>query len=122
MFGVCLGLQAMVEQAGGRLATMDTPQHGKPALVTVEGGRLFDGLPSAFKAGRYHSIHAERRSLPNTLSVTALTEDGVVMALEHATQPWAAVQFHPESIMTAEGDVGLRLIENAVTLLVGDRA
>ena len=70
----------------------------------------FEGLPTAFKAGRYHSIHAEAKSLPNALWVTATTEDGIVMAIEHATKPWSAVQFHPESIMSAEDDIGLKAV------------
>ena len=81
------------------------------------GGRLFDGLPAEFTAGRYHSLFALRETLRTELEVTAETEDGVVMAIEHRALPLAAVQFHPESIMTLDGDVGLRLLANVMTLL-----
>ena len=118
IFGVCLGLQAMAEYEGGRLDLLPVPQHGKSATIQVHGGRLFEGLPTAFKAGRYHSIHAEAKSLPNALWVTATTEDGIVMAIEHATKPWSAVQFHPESIMSAEDDIGLKLCANALRQLI----
>ncbi len=84
--------------------------HGKPSLVRVRGGRLFCGLPSEFSVGRYHSLHARRSTLPPELSVTAETEDGVVMALEHQRLPIAAVQFHPESVMTLRDEIGLPII------------
>ena len=100
VFGVCLGLQGIVEYFGGSLAVLDPPMHGKPSPVRVRGGRLLCGLPSDFVVGRYHSLHAVRSTLPPELSVTAETEDGVVMALEHQRLPIAAVQFHPESVMT----------------------
>ena len=91
------------------------------AHPACRGGRLFAGLPGEFTAGRYHSLFALREKLPAALEVTAESEDGVVMAVEHAHLPLAAVQFHPESIMTLEGDVGLRLLRNVVTGLVADR-
>ena len=100
VFGVCLGLQGIVEYFGGSLAVLDPPMHGKPSPVRVRGGRLLCGLPSEFIVGRYHSLHAVRSTLPPELSVTAETEDGVVMAVEHQRLPIAAVQFHPESVMT----------------------
>jgi anthranilate synthase len=117
-FGVCLGLQGMVEHFGGKLAVLDYPMHGKASRIRVVGGRLFDGLPREFTAGRYHSLFAIRDTLPPEVQVTAETEDGVVMAIEHATLPLAAVQFHPESILTLDDDVGLRLLRNVVTALV----
>jgi anthranilate synthase len=83
----------------------------------VLGGRLFEGLPAEFTAGRYHSLYAIRGRLPTALQVTAETEDGVVMAIEHTTLPLAAVQFHPESIMTLGENVGLRLLANVLSLL-----
>ena len=88
--------------------------HGKPSRIRVCGGRLFDGLPAEFTAGRYHSLFAIREKLPSALVVTAESDDGVIMALEHATLPIAAVQFHPESIMSLEGDLGIRLLRNVV--------
>ena len=116
-FGVCLGLQGMVEYCGGTLGVLDPPVHGKASRIRVLGGRLFEGLPTEFTAGRYHSLYAIRGQLPAVLRVTAETEDGVVMAVEHATLPLAAVQFHPESIMTLGGDVGLRLLAKVMSLL-----
>ena len=115
-FGVCLGLQGLVEHCGGKLGVLDYPMHGKPSWVDVRGGALFDGLPKRFRAGRYHSLYALRDTLPGELRVTAESEDGVVMALEHVSEPLAAVQFHPESILTP-GELGLRLIANAVATL-----
>ncbi len=116
-FGVCLGLQGMVECFGGALGVLDPPVHGKASRIRVVGGRLFEGLPSEFTAGRYHSLFAIRDRLPAALRVTAETEEGVVMAIEHAALPLAAVQFHPESIMTLGQDVGQRLLANVVGLL-----
>jgi anthranilate synthase len=116
-FGVCLGLQGMVEYCGGTLGVLDAPMHGKTSRIRVLGGRLFEGLPAVFTAGRYHSLFAIRGQLPAALAVTAESEDGVVMAIEHATLPLAAVQFHPESLMTLDDDVGLRLLVNVVERL-----
>jgi anthranilate synthase len=120
-FGVCLGLQGMVEHFGGRLGVLDYPMHGKASRIRVRGGRLFDDLPKEFTAGRYHSLFAEIDALPACLQVTADTEDGVVMAVEHADLPLDAVQFHPESIMTLDGEIGLRLIRNVVRRAVAAR-
>jgi anthranilate synthase len=116
-FGVCLGLQGMVEYFGGALGVLHPPVHGKASRIRVVGGRLFHGLPAEFTAGRYHSLFALRERLPAELEVTAESEDGVIMAIEHRTLPLAAVQFHPESIMTLAGDVGLMLLANVMTLL-----
>ena len=118
VFGICLGLQGMVEFFGGELDTLCRPMHGKPSDIQVLGGRLFSGLPERFVAGRYHSLYARRATLPAVLKVTAETQDGLVMAVEHASLPMAAVQFHPESLMTPV-EVGRRLIENAIRLLAG---
>jgi len=96
VFGVCLGLQGMVEHFGGKLAVLDYPVHGKPSRIDVRGGTLFKGLPSSFRAGRYHSLYAIPEALPDDLVPTAFSEDGVIMAIEHRTLPLAAVQFHPE--------------------------
>ncbi|MFE4974511.1 anthranilate synthase component I [Kitasatospora sp. NPDC056651] len=119
VLGVCLGLQALGEHFGATLETLDRPVHGKASrvTVTVPGSRLLAGLPPVFEVGRYHSLHVAAGTLPAELLVTARTDDGVVMALEHRHRPLAAVQFHPESIMTAKGAVGRRIIENAVTAL-----
>ncbi|MGD9880877.1 MAG: anthranilate synthase component I [Reyranella sp.] len=116
VFGVCLGLQGMVEYFGGALDLLAKPMHGKASEVRVLGGKLFEGLPPHFAVGRYHSIHARRSVMPKEFAVTAETAAGVVMAIEHVSLPMAAVQFHPESVMTAP-EIGRRLIENALQVL-----
>ena len=118
VFGVCLGLQAIAEAYGGELLQLDVPMHGKPSRVKVsEPGIVFSGLGDEITIGRYHSIHADPQKLPNTFTVTATTEDGVVMGIEHQIEPVAAVQFHPESIMSLGGEAGMRMIENVVAHL-----
>lgn len=117
VFGVCLGLQGMVEHFGGELAVLDYPMHGKPSRVRVLGGELLEGLPAEFTAGRYHSLYALPERLPKELRVTAESEDGVIMAIEHVERPLAAVQFHPESILSLDGELGIRLIRNVVERL-----
>jgi anthranilate synthase len=119
-FGVCLGLQGMVEYCGGMLGVLDPPVHGKASRIRVLGGRLFEGLPTEFSAGRYHSLFAIKRTLPQDLQVTAESDDGVVMAIEHRSLPLWAVQFHPESIMTLGGDVGVRLLANVMAGLAAN--
>jgi anthranilate synthase len=114
VFGVCLGLQGLVEHFGGELGVLASPMHGKASSIHVLGGRIFEGLPREFTAGRYHSLFALTETLPSALRVTAETEDGVVMAVEHAELALDAVQFHPESIMSLGGEIGLRLIRNVV--------
>jgi anthranilate synthase len=116
VFGVCLGLQAMVEHAGGELALLAEPAHGKPGLVQVLGGALLAGLPGEFTAGRYHSLHATAGQVKGGFSVTAVTPDGVVMAIEdEAARRWG-VQFHPESILTASAGAGHQVIANVLRL------
>jgi anthranilate synthase len=116
VFGVCLGLQGIVEHFGGKLGVLEYPMHGKPSSIEVRDGDLFDGLPKRFRAGRYHSLYALRDTLPSELRVVAESDDGVVMAIEHEREAIAALQFHPESILTP-GELGLRLIANAVAKL-----
>jgi anthranilate synthase len=115
-FGVCLGLQGMVEAFGGELGVLDYPMHGKPSLVTHRGVGVFEGLPKQFKIGRYHSLYAIPSKLPAVLEVTAESDDGVIMGVRHRELPLEAVQFHPESILTLEDNCGLRLIENMIRL------
>ncbi len=114
VFGVCLGLQGIVEHFGGQLDVLPLPVHGKPSRIHVLSGDLFEGFPVEFVAGRYHSLFALRDQLPAELRVTAESDDGIVMAIEHETLPVQAVQFHPESILTLEGRLGHRLIRNAI--------
>ncbi len=116
VFGVCLGVQAIGEYFGGHLGQLAQPAHGRPSRVQVRGGRLMRNLPNEIVIGRYHSLYVERDSMPDVLAVTASTEDGVAMALEHKTLPVAGVQFHPESLMSLGGEVGLRIVENAFRL------
>jgi anthranilate synthase len=115
-FGVCLGLQAMVEHAGGALSLLPEPAHGKPGLVRVSGGSLLAGLPAEFTAGRYHSLYAPPGEVRGGFTVTACTPDGVVMAIEDAAAGRWAVQFHPESILTASGRAGHQIIANVLAL------
>jgi anthranilate synthase len=119
-FGVCLGLQAMVEHAGGRLDLLASPAHGKPGSVRVLGGAarsgLLAGLPAEFTAGRYHSLHAVPAGVRGGFSVTAVTADGVVMAIEDDAAARWGVQFHPESILTASGRAGHQVIANVLQL------
>lgn len=117
VFGVCLGLQGMVEHFGGELGILSYPMHGKASRVKVLGGALFADLPTEFTAGRYHSLYALKEKLPSVLRSTAESEDGVIMAIEHKEKPLAAVQFHPESILTLDGNYGMRLIHNVVMRL-----
>jgi anthranilate synthase len=122
VFGVCLGLQGLVEHFGGELGVLDYPMHGKPSRIGSLKGGLFDGFPDEFTAGRYHSLFAKRDQVPAELVVTASSDDDVVMAVEHADLPVAAVQFHPESILTLEGRLGHRLVRNAIATLVRSTA
>jgi anthranilate synthase len=115
IFGVCLGLQALAEAYGGELRHLHVPMHGKPSRIRVSrNGIIFSGLPQEVTVGRYHSIFADPVRLPKEFRVTAETDDGVIMAFEHENEPIAAVQFHPESIMTLGGNAGMRMIENVV--------
>ena len=116
VFGVCLGLQGIVEAFGGELGVLDYPMHGKPSTVRHRGIGIFEGMPEEFQVGRYHSLFARKETFPACLEVTAESTDGVIMGVRHRELPIEAVQFHPESILTAEGDHGLKLMENAVKL------
>jgi anthranilate synthase len=123
VFGVCLGLQGMVEAFGGELEVLGYPKHGKPAIVRNHGVGVFEGLPKEFRVGRYHSLYALPRALPSCLEVTAECDDPdaeggrVIMGVRHRDMPIEAVQFHPESLLTLEGDLGLKLMENVVRKL-----
>ncbi|MFH2202656.1 MAG: aminodeoxychorismate/anthranilate synthase component II [Elusimicrobiota bacterium] len=109
ILGVCLGHQAIVQAFGGRIVRASRLMHGKTSAVSHGGRGLYRGLPNPLTAVRYHSLIAERRRLPRCLRVTAETADGVVMGVRHRTLPCEGVQFHPESLLTAEGK---RLLEN----------
>lgn len=113
-FGVCLGLQGMVEAFGGKLNVLEYPMHGKGSEVMHEGKGVFEGLPSPFRVGRYHSLYADRESFPSSLEITAESDDGIIMGIRHRELPIEAVQFHPESILSLDRDCGLRLMENMI--------
>ncbi|PZA10304.1 anthranilate synthase component I [Rhodopseudomonas palustris] len=116
IFGVCLGVQAMGEYFGGTLGQLAQPAHGRPSRIQVRGGTLMRGLPNEVTIGRYHSLYVDMRDMPKDLTVTASTDDGIAMAIEHKTLPVGGVQFHPESLMSLGGEVGLRIVENAFRL------
>ena len=103
ILGVCLGLQCIAEVYGGRVVRAPRLMHGKSSAIHHDGGQLFAGLPNPFEAGRYHSLIAERAALPACLKITAQSDDGEIMALQHHQFPVHGVQFHPESILTADG-------------------
>lgn len=115
IFGVCLGLQGIVEYFGGRLGVLDYPVHGKASIIRVlKNPGLFDGLGTHFTAGRYHSLHAT--DVPDVLEVTAETEEGIVMGVSHRTLPVHALQFHPETILSLKGAAGLRIMGNLFSM------
>jgi len=109
ILGVCLGHQAIGEAFGGAVVRAPRSRHGKTSSITHDGRGVFAGLPSAIEVGRYHSLVVEEASWPRELEIVARSEDdGVVMALRHRRHPIHGVQFHPESILTAEGRAILR--------------
>ena len=118
IFGVCLGLQGIVEYFGGQLEPVP-PMHGKSSTVTVNAyhGSLLEGLPQSFAAARYHSLVAAVDTLPNCFEITARTDEGMIMAIEHRNLAIAAVQFHPESIMTDTEGQGLMIVRHAIDRL-----
>ena len=122
VFGVCLGLQSIAEHFGAKLGVLGYPMHGKPSNVKLTRSeskwRMFEGLPSEFCVARYHSLYAARSSVDaaEDLLVTAELADGMVMGLEHAKLPLAAVQFHPESILTKSAN-GIQIISNVLKYL-----
>ena len=103
ILGVCLGHQALVEACNGRVVRAGRLMHGKASSVLHDRRGLFEELPSPLDAGRYHSLIAERESLPAELEVTAWTAEGEVMGIRHQTLPMEGVQFHPESVLTPLG-------------------
>lgn len=108
LLGVCLGHQAIGQAFGGTVVRAPTPMHGKVSRIAHKGDSVFRGLPSPFTATRYHSLVVAREDVPADLSVTAETEDGIVMGLRHKALPIHGVQFHPESIATEHGHALLK--------------
>ena len=120
-FGVCLGLQGIVEAFGGKLRILDNPRHGKTWDITHnDKAGLFSEIASPCTVGAYHSIVACEDSFPHdSLDVLAENKTGLIMAIKHKTSPIYAVQFHPESILSLQNDVGNKIIENLLTLIEG---
>ena len=113
ILGVCLGHQAIGQAFGAQIVRAKTPMHGKSSIIEHDGSSLFLGIERRFQVGRYHSLMIEPSSLPVTLRATAWSEDGTIMAVQHAEHPVFGVQFHPESILT---NAGYRIIANFLTL------
>ncbi len=116
ILGVCLGHQAIGAAFGGKVIRAPRLMHGKTSLIYHDGKDLFQGIPSPFEATRYHSLIVERETLPDCLSVSAQTAVGEIMGLRHREFAIFGVQFHPESILTAEG---LNLLRNFLKRLRG---
>ncbi|MCF8468778.1 MAG: aminodeoxychorismate/anthranilate synthase component II [Sneathiella sp.] len=108
VLGVCLGHQTIGQVFGGKVVRADKMMHGKTSEIIHNGKGLFKGLPNRFIATRYHSLTIDPATVPNTLEVTATTEDGVIMGLSHKNLPLHGVQFHPESIASEHGHDLLR--------------
>ncbi len=114
LFGVCLGLQSIGQAFGGKVIRAPQPLHGKISNMHHDGKSVFAGLPTPFEATRYHSLIVEKETLPETLDITAWTDDGLIMGLAHKTKPIHSVQFHPESIATQHGHA---MLENFIKIL-----
>jgi anthranilate synthase/aminodeoxychorismate synthase-like glutamine amidotransferase len=104
LLGVCLGHQCLVQHFGGAIVRAGRLMHGKTSMVKHDGRNLFEGLSQPFEAGRYHSLCAEHATLPSVLELTAETEQNEIMGVRHRTLPLEGVQFHPESVLTPEGN------------------
>ena len=115
LLGVCLGHQCLVQHFGGDIVRAERLMHGKTSMARHDGRTLYDGLSQPFEVGRYHSLCAESASLPAVLELTAQTASGEVMGVRHRELPLEGVQFHPESILTPEGD---RLMANFMRMTV----
>ncbi len=103
IFGVCLGHQCVAQAFGGKIVRAEHLMHGKTSPIQHDSKNLFKDLPNPLTATRYHSLIAERSSLPECLKITAQTEEGEIMGIEHANLPIWGVQFHPESLATEKG-------------------
>jgi anthranilate synthase component II len=114
LFGVCLGHQAIGQAFGGKVVRAPKPMHGKVSAIRHKGKGVFKGLPSPFSATRYHSLIVEKSSLPDCLEITAETDDGIIMGLQHKKLAVHGVQFHPESIASEHGHA---LLRNFVAML-----
>ncbi|MGI9291962.1 MAG: anthranilate synthase component II [Gammaproteobacteria bacterium] len=116
ILGVCLGHQSLVQHFGGQIVSAARLMHGKTSMIEHDGKQLFAGLTQPCEVGRYHSLAAERDSIPDVLEITARTEGGEIMGVRHRALPIEGVQFHPESVLTPEGD---KLLGNFLGLQAG---
>lgn len=114
VFGVCLGLQSIGEALGARVDHAPVQMHGKTSEIEHDASGIFSGLPSPFIATRYHSLCVDEATLPSELRVTARSSDGVVQAIAHVSKPVSAVQFHPESVLSENGE---RIVRNFLDTL-----
>lgn len=119
VLGVCLGNQAIGEVYGGRVTYAPSLMHGKTSTIKHDDRGVFRGVANPFTATRYHSLIVDRDSLPDELEVTAETDDGVIMGLRHREFPVEGIQFHPESVLTAEGP---EIIANWLSGVLSERA
>jgi anthranilate synthase component 2 len=120
ILGVCLGHQAIAAAYGGKIVNAPELLHGKTSLIHHDGTGLYEGMRPAFQAVRYHSLVADRRTLPDSLIVDAETADGIVMGLRHREVPLYGVQFHPESILTDGGKILLQNFLDVVAASAGE--
>lgn len=122
LFGVCLGLQGIVEYFGGKLGQLPSPMHGKTSTIKIaQHSPLFSGLDAYFTAGRYHSLYALPAFFPKDLEALAYSEDGIIMAITHNTLPLWAVQFHPETILSLLNQAGLKIITNLMRMVLSHK-
>jgi len=122
MLGVCLGHQAMGQAMGGDVIRAPHLVHGKTSKINHTGKGIFRGLNAGFEATRYHSLIVRQETLPDVLEVTATTEDGLIMGMQHKTLPMHGVQFHPESIASENGHALLQNFLNIARDFNGQRA
>ena len=104
ILGVCLGHQSIVQQQGGEIVRAERLMHGKTSMVEHDSQTIFRGISNPFEVGRYHSLCAEHETLPESLEITAQTDRGEIMGVRHKSLPIQGVQFHPESVLTPEGE------------------
>lgn len=117
ILGICLGHQAIAYCHGGEVLRANEIKHGKTSIIKHTGKGIFDGIKNPLKVMRYHSLTVNKESLPKELSITAETEDGVIMGLQHKEYPIYGLQFHPESILTEEGK---NIIKNFIEVICND--
>jgi anthranilate synthase/aminodeoxychorismate synthase-like glutamine amidotransferase len=113
VLGVCLGHQGIGISFGGKVVAAPQLMHGKTSQIKHDQKSIFRGIPQNFIATRYHSLIIERKSLPESLEISAETEDGIIMGVRHKKSPVEGIQFHPESILTREG---INILKNWITL------